>query len=172
MDVVVPPEFQHLFEQNDERPVVKIPAEVLRQQAKPIEKLTKRHKIIAENMVRIMRQANGVGIAAPQIGLSERIIVIAPDTKPIVFVNPVITEQSGTQKSDEGCLSIPGLYGEVERAEKVSVEGYDIKGRAISYDMEGYAATVVQHEIDHLDGVLFIDKADPASLRWEDPEKR
>lgn len=169
MDIVVPADFEYLYETSDKRPVVKIPAEVLRQVAKPVEKISKRQVKLAENMVRIMKEANGVGIAAPQVGVSERIIVIAPEKKPIVLVNPTITDRSGSQVGEEGCLSIPGLYGDVERSLAVTVEAYDIKGRPIDYDMEGYAAVIVQHEIDHLDGILFIDKVDEKTLHWQDP---
>lgn len=169
MEIVVPAEFEYLYATNDERPVVKIPAPVLRQKAAAVEKLNKRHVKLAENMIRIMKEARGVGIAAPQVGVAERIIVIAPEKKPIVLVNPKITDSSGTQIGEEGCLSIPGLYGDVERAMAVTVEAYDIKGRPVDYDMEGYAAVIVQHEIDHLDGVLFIDKVDEKTLHWQDP---
>ncbi|MBX3113431.1 MAG: peptide deformylase [Fimbriimonadaceae bacterium] len=169
MEIVVPTEFQYLYVTNDERPVVKIPEQVLRRVAKPIEKVTKRHVKLAERMISIMKAANGVGIAAPQVGVSERIVVIAPERKPIVLVNPTITEKSGTQVGEEGCLSIPGLYGDVERFESVIVEAYDIKGRPIELEMKGYPAVVVQHEIDHLDGILFIDKVNEATLHWMDP---
>ncbi|QYK52700.1 MAG: peptide deformylase [Fimbriimonadaceae bacterium] len=169
MEIVVPTEFQYLYVTNDERPVTKIPEQVLRQVAKPIEKVTKRHVKLAERMISIMKAANGVGIAAPQVGVSERIVVIAPERKPIVLVNPTITEKSGTQVGEEGCLSIPGLYGDVERFESVIVEAYDIKGRPIEFEMKGYPAVVVQHEIDHLDGILFIDKVNEATLHWMDP---
>ncbi len=172
MDIVVPAEFQYLFVQNDERPVVKIPDPVLRRKADEVLRITKRHRLLAENMVRIMKSARGVGIAAPQVGVSERIIVIAPESKPIVLVNPSITTQTGSMIGEEGCLSIPGLYGDVERYEQVEVEAYDIKGRPVRYEMDDYAARIVQHEIDHLDGVLFIDKVDPKTLHWLDPLKR
>ncbi len=169
MEIVVPSEFQHLYEVGPDRPVVKIPDPVLRNPAKPIEKLTKRHAKLAENMIRIMKEAHGVGIAAPQVGVSERLVVIAPDKKPIVLINPTIVERDGSQIGEEGCLSIPGLYGDVERALNVRVEAWDIKGRPVDYEMEGYAAVVVQHEVDHLDGVLFIDKVDESTLHWQDP---
>lgn len=173
MEVVVPTELEHLFVTDEAHPVVKIPADVLRRVAKPVEKVTKRHKFLAENMVRIMKDAHGVGIAAPQIGVSERVIVIAPEGKPIVLVNPVILESSEEKiTNEEGCLSIPGLYGDVQRHAAVEVEGYDIKGRPVNYGLEGYAAVIVQHEIDHLDGVLFTDKVDPKTCYWIDPAKR
>ncbi|MBA4292223.1 peptide deformylase [bacterium] len=169
MDIVVPKDFQHLYVRDEKRPVVKIPDGVLRQVAAPVEKITKRHVKLADNMVRIMKEAHGVGIAAPQVGVSERIIVIAPEKKPVILVNPEIKEKSGKIVGQEGCLSIPGLYGDVERFAKISVEAYDIKGKPVDYDMEGYAAVIVQHEIDHLDGILFIDKVDETTLEWRDP---
>lgn len=169
MEVVVPESFAHLYETNPDRPVVKVPEPVLRQVAKSVEKVTPRHRLLAENMVRIMKKSHGVGLAAPQVGVSERIIVVAPEGKAIVLFNPVITAQSGKEIGEEGCLSIPGLYGDVERFSEIEVEGLDIKGRPVAYAMDGFAARVVQHEVDHLDGVLFIDKVDPATLHWMEP---
>lgn len=172
MDVVVPPDFQYLYVQTDERPVVKIPAPVLRQVAAEVTKVTTRHRHLADNMVRIMKMSRGVGIAAPQVGVSERIIVIAPDRKPVILVNPTVVSSSGSDVDEEGCLSIPGLYGDVERPDTVEIEAWDIKGRPVSYTMTGYAARIVQHEIDHLDGVLFTDKVIQSTLHWQDPAKR
>ncbi|MBS1724969.1 MAG: peptide deformylase [Armatimonadetes bacterium] len=169
MHIVVPDEFKYLYVQDKDRPVIKVPADVLRQEAKPVSKLTKRHSALADNMLRIMRDAHGVGLAAPQIGILERIIVIAPQTKPIVLINPVIIEREGEAIGEEGCLSIPGLYGDVKRAQSVVVEALDRKGRDVTFEMQGMAARVVQHEVDHLDGILFIDKVDPATLHWMHP---
>ncbi|MCW5936984.1 MAG: peptide deformylase [Fimbriimonadaceae bacterium] len=169
MNIVVPDEYKHLYAQDDEHPVVKVPAEVLRKVAKPIEKITKRHLALAENMTRIMRKARGVGLAAPQVGVLERLIVLIPDGRPMVLFNPEIVTAEGEQVGEEGCLSIPGLYGDVKRAEMVEVKGLDRRGREAVYEMEGSAARIVQHEIDHLDGVLFIDKVDVATLHWMDP---
>lgn len=169
MDVVVPPEYQYLYVQDEAHPIVKVPAEVLRQKAVEVSKLTNKHRNLIDNMMRIMRDAHGVGLAAPQIGVLERIIVISPNNKPIALVNPVITESEGEMIGEEGCLSIPGLYGDVTRFAKVTIEAYDRKGRGVSYTMEGMAARIVQHEIDHLDGVLFTDKVDVATLYWTKP---
>lgn len=172
MEIVVPDEFKHLYVQNDQRPVVKIPAQVLRQKAVPIERIAAKHQKLMDDMIRAMKTANGVGIAAPQLGSGVRIIVIAPEGKPLALVNPVIVEASEEKEiGEEGCLSIPGLYGDVERSSDVVVEAYDRKGNPIAYEMSGMAARVVQHEVDHLDGVLFIDLVDKATLHWMDPEK-
>lgn len=169
MEIVVPAEYQALYVTDEANPIVKIPHDVLRQPAQEITKVNNQIRLLADNMVRIMKKANGVGLAAPQIGILKRIIVIAPEGKPTVLINPVITHREGSEIAEEGCLSIPGLYGDVERAETIEVEAYDIKGRAFSYTIEGFAARIVQHEVDHLDGVLFIDKVDPATLHWQDP---
>lgn len=170
MEIVVPAGFRHLFEVSPQRPIVKIPAPVLREKAKVIAKVTPRHRILGENMVRLMRDAHGIGLAAPQIGVLERIIVISPDHRPQVIINPEIIEKSGSQIGEEGCLSIPGLYGDVERAANVVVKGLNRKGDVLQYTLDGLAARVIQHEIDHLDGVLFTDKADPATLHWRLPD--
>jgi peptide deformylase len=171
MEVVVPEIYRHLYEVSEQRPVVKIPADVLRQKAKEISRITPRHRVLADNMARIMRQANGVGLAAPQIGVAERVIVVSPDHRPIVLFNPEITESEGEQVGEEGCLSIPGLYGDVTRAKKVKVRAMNRKGDTISLVFEYLGARIVQHEIDHLEGVLFIDKVDASTLYWKDPEK-
>lgn len=170
MEIVVPEEFKYLFVQNKERPVVKIPNPVLRQIAKEV-KLNKKTDFLINEMMRAMRKANGVGLAAPQLGISQRVIVIAPlDYKPTALINPRIVKMEGEQIGQEGCLSIPGLYGDVKRASYVEVEALDRKGREVTFEMEGMSARVVQHEIDHLEGILFIDKVDVATLHWTDPE--
>lgn len=171
MEVVVPDEFKYLYVQNAERPVVKIPAPVLRQKALPVDKVTKKTQALIEEMLAIMRKANGVGLAATQVARLNRVIVMAPQGKPIALVNPVITKAEGDQSGEEGCLSIPGLYGEVRRAAYVEVEAIDRQGRAVAFEMEDMAARVVQHEVDHLDGVLFIDKVDWATIHWSHPEQ-
>lgn len=169
MQVVVPDEFKCLYVQDDQSPIIKYPAEVLRTVAEPVTRFSRRYQTISDNMVRIMSEARGYGLAAPQIGISERIIVLAADDKPTIMFNPVVVSSEGMQLGEEGCLSIPGLFGMVERAEKVEVEALDHKGRESTFRLEGLDARVILHEIDHLDGVLFIDKADPATFRWEMP---
>lgn len=171
MTVVVPDEFKYLYETGPKRPVIKVPAEVLRQKAREVTKISKKTRQLADDMTRIMKQANGVGLAAPQIGVLDRVIVIAPHgMKPTALINPEITRMEGEQIGQEGCLSIPGLYGDVKRAAVVEVEAYDLKGKCYTFEMEGMAARVVQHEIDHLDGILFIDKVIVETLHWQSPE--
>ena len=171
MEIVVPDEFKFLYVQNKERPVVKIPADVLRRQAEPVVKLGKKQLSLIDDMIRIMKMANGIGLAAPQVGSLQRIIVIAPSgVKPTPLINPVIVKAEGEQIGQEGCLSIPGLYGDVKRADYVEVEAIDRYGREVILELEGLPARVVQHEIDHLEGVLFIDKVDAATLHWKNPD--
>lgn len=172
MEIVVPDEFKYLYAQSRQRPVVKIPAPVLRQKAEVVGKIARKHALLAEDMIRIMKRANGVGLAAPQVGVGSRIFVMAPEgMRPIAMINPVIVKAQGEQIGQEGCLSIPGLYGDVKRAEYVEIEAQDTRGRTFRYELEGMPARVAQHEIDHLDGILFIDKVDPATLHWSHPDR-
>ena len=171
MQIVVPDEYRHLYVQNKERPVVKIPADVLRQVAPEVTKISKKTLLLIDDMFRIMKKANGVGLAAPQVGILQRVIVICPEgMRPTALINPKIVLLEGEQTGQEGCLSIPGLYGDVKRALYVEVEALDRKGRELTYELEGMPARVVQHEIDHLDGVLFIDKVIQETLHWTNPE--
>jgi peptide deformylase len=171
MQVVVPEEFRYLYVRNLERPVYKIPDPVLRHKANKVGKLTTKTQKLIEEMMRIMKLANGIGLAAPQIAVAQRVIVIAPDgIKPTALINPKVVVSEGEQIGQEGCLSIPGLYGDVKRALYVEVEALDRQGREVVFELEGMPARVVQHEIDHLDGVLFIDKVDMATLHWSHPE--
>lgn len=104
-------------------------------------------------------EINGIGLASPQIGRNERIIVVTQGRKPVVFINPAIIKKSETTTIDEeGCLSVPDVWGMVERAKKISVAALDRHGRQVELDCKGLEAVIFQHEIDHLDGVLFIDK--------------
>lgn len=170
MEIVVPDEFKYLYVRNAERPVVKVPDPVLRQVAKEVTRVGPKHLKLIDEMTNAMKLANGIGIAAPQLGALERIVVIATrGMRPTPLINPVITHREGSEMGEEGCLSIPGLYGDVERALKVVVEAYDKKGNPVRFHMEGMAARVAQHEVDHLDGILFLDKVDESTLHWMHP---
>lgn len=172
MEIVVPEEFKHLYVTNPDRPIVKIPHPALRKSAEPVVKFTKKLGYLIDDLMRIMRSANGVGLAATQLGILERVAVIAPSgERAVALVNPEIVSMSGEQIGEEGCLSIPGLYGDVKRSLNIEVRAYDRKGRCYLYELEGMPARIAQHEIDHLDGVLFIDKVDPTTLHWMDPAK-
>jgi peptide deformylase len=171
MQIVVPDQYQHLYVTSDARPILKIPDQRLRQKAVDVQKLTKKVPLLCDDMIRIMKRFNGIGLAAPQLGIMQRVIVMAPDNmRPTALINPKIIKMEGEQIGQEGCLSIPGLYGDVARAEYIEVEALDRKGRELIYELEGMPARVAQHEIDHLDGVLFVDKVIAETLHWMNPE--
>jgi len=132
---------------------------VLKEQAVPVAKIDRRIKHLLDDMVHTMYQAEGVGLAAPQVGVSLRIIVIDAGDGLIELINPVLSECEGSECSTEGCLSIPGIYGEVERGTNVKVEGFNREGKKVCITATGLLSRALQHEIDHLDGVLFIDRA-------------
>ena len=170
MEIVVPEAFQHLYIRDAKRPVFKVPDPVLRGKAASVEKLTKKTGFLIDDMMRAMREANGIGLAAPQLGILQQIIVIAPEGfRPTALINPKIVKSEGSFTAEEGCLSIPGLYGDVTRPEFIVVEALDRKGRELVFELDGMPAKVVQHEIDHLEGVLFVDKVDQSTLHWHDP---
>jgi peptide deformylase len=115
-------------------------------------------------MFAVMYAEEGIGLAAPQIGVSKRFFVMdvgEPGARAQAIVNPVVVQESGSEKGEEGCLSLPGLVGEVERAAKIVVEGHDPDGKPLRLEASELVARCIQHEIDHLDGVLFIDRLSP-----------
>ena len=133
---------------------------VLRKKCRSITKIGKKLRTLAKDMLETMYHANGVGLAAPQVGISERMVVIDVGTGPIVLINPEITKTEGENRDVEGCLSIPGRSEYVTRAERVNVAAYDLNGKKINLAAEGLLARAFQHEIDHLNGILFIDYLD------------
>jgi peptide deformylase len=163
----VPPELMEAWERHPE--IVKYPNQVLRKVAQPVTRITSETSRLISKMTTIMRDANGLGLAAPQIGSSVRIIVYdANEGEGLkVLINPKILAMSGEQlEPKEGCLSIPGLQGVVKRANELKIRGFDEKNRPVARRVKGLEARVIQHEIDHLDGVLFIDRAEPNTLEW------
>lgn len=139
--------------------IVEIGSEVLREKAVEVKQITPNIVKLIENMLETMYAADGVGLAAPQIGVSKRVIVVDVGDGPVDLVNPIILEREGEESEVEGCLSIPGVQGEVVRAAKVKVQGLNRKGELQDINAEGLFARALQHEIDHLEGVLFVDKA-------------
>mgnify|MGYP002411061349 CR=1 FL=1 len=137
--------------------IIKEPDLILRRKAKPIKKFSKRIKRLVTDMLETMYDAKGVGLAAPQVGVGERVIVVDIGEDAIAVVNPEITFSEGAEKDVEGCLSIPGVNGYVTRKQKITVKGFSPDGAERIYHAEGLLARVFQHEIDHLNGVLFID---------------
>lgn len=132
---------------------------VLRKKAKEVTKVNKRLRTLARNMLQTMHEAKGVGLAAPQVGVSERLVVIdtGADGSPYILFNPTIISRSGEDKDVEGCLSIPGRNEYITRAERVEVTGLNMEGKQVTVSGKGLLARALQHEIDHLDGILFID---------------
>jgi peptide deformylase len=137
---------------------------VLRQVAAPVADVTPEIKRIIADMTETMWHQVGIGLAAPQVGLSYRILVMDDGQGAAqALLNPVIDSRSGTVREEEGCLSLPGIFAEVERARTIRVSAVDIDGKPISFEASGLKARVVQHELDHLDGVLFIDRLPPVT---------
>ena len=163
----VPPELWEAWDRF--RNIVKYGEPVLRQVAKPVTRINNETQLLVRRMIDTMRDANGLGLAAPQVGVSTRVIVYDPlDKKGVrVLINPVILSMSGEQwEPEEGCLSIPGLVGKVKRAQEIKIKGYDERNHPIVRRVSGLEARVIQHEVDHLDGILFIDRAEPGTIEW------
>ncbi|GCF07161.1 peptide deformylase [Dictyobacter arantiisoli] len=150
---------------------------ILRQKAKKIHRFDPSLQKLVDDMFETMREANGVGLAAPQIAQSIRVFVAEYDDRKVAVFNPEIVKAEGEELGQEGCLSIPGYVGEnIRRATKVVVKGQDVRGKAIRVNAEGWFARILQHEIDHLDGILFIDRLDNPQdlleLREEDYDEQ
>ncbi|HYG59916.1 MAG TPA: peptide deformylase [Symbiobacteriaceae bacterium] len=141
--------------------IVKDPHPVLRKKAKPVTKISPAIRQLLDDMAETMYEAPGVGLAAPQVGVSKRIIVIDPqdeETGLFQLINPEIVAREGWVQGTEGCLSLPGVVGDVYRFEKVKVVALDRNGRKVYIDAEGWLARIFQHEIDHLEGIMYTDK--------------
>lgn len=153
--------------------IVLYPDPVLRKVAKPVDEIDDEVRDRARRMIELMHREKGVGLAAPQVAWSARLFVMNPSGKPEeerVFVNPVIvTRSKETERSNEGCLSIPEVNGKIERAVSIRIEGYDLDGNEVALDLADFPARVCQHEVDHLDGVLIIDRMSPAEKLVADP---
>ena len=135
---------------------------VLRRRATPVAEITPEIRRMIDDMIETMYDEVGIGLAAPQVGISLRLMVVGHEKTMTarVIVNPVIAEQGGEVTAEEGCLSLPGIFAPVTRAEWVRLEGQDLEGQPLSIKARGLTARVFQHEMDHLDGVLFIDRLD------------
>lgn len=141
-------------------------AGVLRRRAKPVGRVTADMQRLIDRMINAMREAKGVGLAAPQVGVSKRVFVAEVEERVHVFIDPQIVKKDGEEISSEGCLSVPGIVADVPRALQVTVKGKNRKGRGITIAAEGLLARVIQHEVDHLDGVLFLDRVvDRSTIR-------
>jgi len=135
-----------------------LPDPVLRQKTKRVSAIDSSIQRLIDDMVETMHQANGVGLAAPQVGVSLRVVVIQmPGEEPIAIVNPKMVKRAGEREVTEGCLSVPGYAGEIKRSISVTVKGQNRQGGAIRLKATGLMAEALEHELDHLNGILYID---------------
>ena len=145
---------------------------ILRQATKPVTEVTDELRRLIADMFETMHHARGIGLAAPQVGRTERLAVIEIDEQPLVIINPEVVERTGKAKAEEGCLSIPDIYADVERPKDVVVRAMDIDGKEFEIEATELLARCLQHEIDHLDGKLFLDylsvlKRTAALTKWK-----
>ena len=145
---------------------------ILREETTPVTEVTEELRQLIRDMFETMYVAQGIGLAAPQVGRRERVAVIDVDDKPFAIINPEIVLREGSARGEEGCLSIPDVYGDVERPERVVVRATDERGEPFEVDASGLLARCLQHEIDHLHGRLFVDylstlKRRSVRARWE-----
>ncbi|MBE7036963.1 MAG: peptide deformylase [Ruminococcaceae bacterium] len=138
----------------------------LRKKSREITEIDDKIKTLAADMLETMQEKNGVGLAAPQVGVLKRIIVIDVGEGPITLINPVVAYQKGAIREMEGCLSVPGVWGIVERPEQVIVRGMNLDGETVEYKADGLLARAFCHEIDHLNGTLYTDKV----IEYVNPE--
>jgi len=136
---------------------------VLRQRALKVEAFDDTLRQLVEDMRDTMRAYRGVGLAANQVGVLQRVVVVEipvaeKQTFELALINPELSEAAGSEISEEGCLSIPGIFEDVKRPDRVRVRGFDLEGRPLDFQADGYLACVVQHEVDHINGVLFVDR--------------
>lgn len=141
------------------RAICRLPGDlVLRQKARRVTAIDSSIQRLIDDMVETMQQASGVGLAAPQIGVPLRVVVIQlPDEEPVALINPEIVKRSGEREIVEGCLSVPGYAGDIKRSLSVTVKGRDRQGKPVRIKGSGLMAQALEHELDHLNGVLFID---------------
>jgi len=133
--------------------------DILRKKAKPVKEINASILTLLDDMWETLRDKNGVGLAAPQIGVLKRIAIMEHDEETYEMINPVILAEEGTQNCDEACLSIPGYHGDIDRPLSITVEALNRDGESFTVTAKEYLASVFCHELDHLDGVLYVDKA-------------
>ncbi len=146
--------------------------EILRKKAREVEVVDEKIRELIEDMIETMHKYNGVGLAAPQVGILKRVVVIDlyDDNGPISLINPKIVKQKGKQEVEEGCLSFPNQYAKLIRPEEVVAEALNENGEKIKIKAKGLLAQAICHELEHLDGILFIDSMVPGSLEYVEPE--
>ena len=146
--------------------------EILRKKSREVEVVDDRIRELLDDMVETLHSYNGVGLAGPQIGILKRIVVIDlyDDKGPIKLVNPRIVKQKGEQEVEEGCLSFPNQFAKIIRPAEVTIEALNENGKKVKIKGEGLLAQAISHEIDHLDGILFVDKIIPGTLEYVSPD--
>ena len=148
--------------------IVHYPHPTLRHKSKPVKRVDAELRAMIAEMFELMYQFNGVGLAANQVDLPLRLFIVNTAGKPddgeeMVFINPVLSKPKANEEAEEGCLSLPGIYGNVRRPKQIRVSAYNLKGEEINADLTGLLSRVVQHETDHLDGVMFFDRMTDAA---------
>jgi peptide deformylase len=149
--------------------ILKYPDPRLRTVAKPVAEVTDEIRQLIEDMLETMYAAPGIGLAATQVDFHERLLIIditEDKTQPLCFINPEILEMSGSMENDEGCLSVPEVYESIERAEHIRVKAQDKNGQEFELEAEGLLAVCIQHEMDHLEGKLFVDYLSQLKRSW------
>jgi peptide deformylase len=151
--------------------IVPFPHPALRYKSRPVERIDDALRAQVRAMFELMYAARGIGLAANQVGLPYRVFVLNLTADPeqkdeeLVFINPEIVKRHASIEDEEGCLSFPGVYAPVQRAKKIKVQAFDLDGKDVSLDAEDLLSRAIQHELDHLDGVLFIDRLAPESRK-------
>ncbi len=160
--------FVTLFEESmtQKLKVVTYGRKVLRKKAEPIGEITEEIRRLGQEMLEAMYQEGGVGLAAPQVGISKRIIVldgtpVDPAIKPMILINPEILERKGEETGREGCLSLPGIEVDVKRAKEIRLRAKSAEGKILDFEAKGFFARIIQHETDHLNGILLLDYLNP-----------
>ncbi len=153
------------------RPILKYGAPELKKNCIPVSDFDERLKVLAQDLLETMYSARGIGLAAPQVGINIRLTVIditagEEQGHQVILVNPKITDQQGVQKGEEGCLSIPGFTAEVKRPSEITVLTQDLKGKQVEIEAGELLARVICHEIDHLDGILYLDRLSALKRDW------
>ena len=153
--------------------IVKYPHPTLRRKSKDLRRVDAELRKIVRQMLDLMYAAKGIGLSANQVDLPYRLFVLNPSgertaaDQEFVFINPVISRQTGMAEADEGCLSFPGIYAPVKRPEKVAISAFNLAGEEVHYEIDGLLARAAQHEYDHLDGKLFIDRLSEVGFRHD-----
>ena len=146
--------------------------EILKKNSREVETIDDKLQILIDDMIETMHHLNGVGLAAQQVGVLKRVVVIDlyDDNGPIVFINPVIKKEKGEQECDEGCLSFPNQFAKIIRPKEVEVEALDREGKKFKLKAKGLLAQAISHEVDHLNGIVFVTKIIPGTLQYVEPE--